>query len=150
MDADVASNTVYTQRDMDEALAKERALHEEALATLRHQAETNATKRIASFERHEERHSPQRRVYQESNCVAPAHLQSEAKPSPSTQSLPLLSQHSASAYQLAYHIRDVQDRAEDRVREEYLMRMRKAERERDIIAVLAATGYTLPKFPGSL
>ena len=45
---------------------------------------------------------------------------------------------------LAYHIR-----AEDRTREEYLARVRKAERDRDLIAVLAATGHCLPKFPGS-
>ena len=147
VDDDVASDAVYSQRDLDDALTKERALHKEALATMRREAEANATKCIA---REEERRSEQPRVSQESKSIAPAHAQCEATSSQPRQAMSFLSQQHVNAYQVAYHVREIQDRAEERVREEYLMRMRKAERERDLLEVLAATGCALPKFPGNL
>ena len=85
-----------------------------------------------------------------SKSIEPVHAQCEATSSQPRQATSFLSQQHVNAYQVAYHVREIQDRAEERVREEYLMRMRKAERERDLLEVLAATGCALPKFPGSL
>ena len=141
------SNVKYTQDDMDNAIEKERAHYEKTIAALRSDKERINAKSSESNRSNDAVFHMQEQKSEQSSMEP----KGTSMPQPDNNPAPYYagSQAHLNPYQLAYHIRDIQDRAEDRTREEYLARVRKAERDRDLIAVLAATGHCHPKFPGS-